>query len=124
MRPLRAPGGTSSTVDTVISTEAFRDEVEQFLQAIGVFPVGSLIELATGEIGVVVSHDRDQRLEPRVLLLSTADKTPLPQPVASDVFAEGGSRAGKAPGISRGLPSGAFGFKPRDYYLDGAAAPG
>ena len=42
----------------------------KFVQAIGVFPVGSMIELSSGEIGVVVAHNPVRRLEPKVLVLS------------------------------------------------------
>lgn len=92
--------------------------VEQFVQAIGVFPVGSMIELTTGEIGVVVAHNRIRRLEPKVLILSNPDKSPLAQPVERDLFKEGQAKDGKHFRITRGLPAGAFGFKLRDYYLD------
>ena len=92
--------------------------VEQFVQAIGVFPVGSMIELTTGEIGVVVAHNRVRRLEPKVLILSNPDKSPLAQPVERDLFKEGKAKGSKPLRITRGLPAGAFGFKLRDYYLD------
>src|SRR5690606_13943563 len=42
--------------------------VEQFVQAIGIFPVGSLIELSSGEIAVVMAHNQRRRLEPRVMV--------------------------------------------------------
>jgi HD-GYP domain-containing protein (c-di-GMP phosphodiesterase class II) len=96
--------------------------VEQFVQAIGVFPVGSMIELTSGEIAVVVAHNRIRRLEPKVLVLSNPDKTPLAQPVERDLFREAKARArdqdDKPMRIARGLPAGAFGFRLRDYYLD------
>lgn len=92
--------------------------VEQFVQAIGVFPVGSMIELTSGEVGVVVAHNRIRRLEPKVLILSNPDKSPLAQPLERDLFKEGKSKGSKPLRITRGLPSGAYGFKLRDYYLD------
>jgi HD-GYP domain-containing protein (c-di-GMP phosphodiesterase class II) len=92
--------------------------VEQFVQAIGVFPVGSMIELTTGEIGVVVAHNRIRRLEPKVLVLSNPDKSPLAQPLERDLYREGKAKGSKPLRITRGLPSGAYGFKLRDYYLD------
>jgi len=92
--------------------------VEQFVQAVGVFPVGSMIELTSGEIGVVVAHNRVRRLEPKVLILSNPDKSPLAQPEERDLFLEGKKKDHKPSRIARGLPAGAFGFKLRDYYLD------
>ncbi|MBA3477913.1 MAG: HD-GYP domain-containing protein [Lautropia sp.] len=92
--------------------------VEQFVQAIGVFPVGSMIELTSGEIGVVVAHNRTRRLEPKVLILSNPDKSPLAQPIERDLLAEGKVKGTKMLRITRGLPAGSFGFRLRDYYLD------
>ena len=98
--------------------------VEQFVQAVGVFPVGSLVELNSGEVGVVVAHNRIRRLEPKVLMLSAPDKTPLPQPVERDLHQEGRKKGGgnKPLRIIRGLQAGAYGFKLRDYYLDETVA--
>ena len=94
--------------------------VEQFVQAVGVFPVGSMVELSTGGIGVVVAHNRIRRLEPKVLVLSNADKSPLAQPVERDLFKEGkkATKDAKPIRITRGLSAGAHGFRLRDYYLD------
>ena len=91
------------------------------MQAVGVFPVGSMVELTTGEIAVVVSHNRIRRLEPKVLVISAPDKSPLAQPTERDLFKEGKKKEGKPSRITRGLPAGAFGFKLRDYYLDEVA---
>jgi hypothetical protein len=98
--------------------------VEQFVQAIGVFPVGSMIELTTGEVAVVVAHNRIRRLEPKVLVLSDPDKAPLAQPVERDLLKETKVKGGQMSRIARGLPGGAFGFKLRDYYLDDSVGPG
>ena len=54
--------------------------VQQFVSSVGVFPVGSLIELSTGEVAVVVAHNKVRRLKPRVLVVTGPDKTPVPLP--------------------------------------------
>jgi len=46
--------------------------VEQFIRCIGVFPVGSVVELNSGEIGVVLSQNAEQRLKPRVMVVTDA----------------------------------------------------
>lgn len=43
--------------------------VEQFIQYCGIYPIGSLVELDTGEIGVVASSDHGQRLHPKLPLV-------------------------------------------------------
>ncbi|HRE12782.1 MAG TPA: HD-GYP domain-containing protein, partial [Usitatibacteraceae bacterium] len=91
--------------------------VEQFIQAIGVFPVGSLVELSSGEVAVVVSHNKVRRLKPRVLVLTAPDKTPVAYPVMADLLYDP-KLGGEEPSyIKRGLPAGAYGLDPRDNYL-------
>ena len=97
--------------------------VEQFVQAVGVFPVGSLVELSTGEVAIVVSHNRVRRLEPRVLVLTAPDRTPLAQPRDLDLLGRGRDD-GPRVRIVRGLPAGAFGLKAREYYVAGAQRAG
>ena len=51
--------------------------VEEFIQAIGIYPAGSLVELSSGEVGVVVAEYRTRRLRPQVMVMLDADKKPL-----------------------------------------------
>jgi putative nucleotidyltransferase with HDIG domain len=53
--------------------------VEKFIQCLGIYPVGSVVELNTGEVAVVAALNRTQRLKPRVVLVRRADKTPYPE---------------------------------------------
>lgn len=92
--------------------------VEQFVQAVGVFPVGGMVELSNGEVAVVLAHNRVRRLEPRVLVLTSAEKQPLPVPMARDLLQHSRDAGAKAIRIVRGLPSGAYGLKLRDYYAE------
>jgi HD-GYP domain-containing protein (c-di-GMP phosphodiesterase class II) len=60
--------------------EDFQAElVEAFIQAIGIYPAGTLVELSTGEVGVVVAEYRTRRLRPKVMLLLDANKNQLPR---------------------------------------------
>jgi HD-GYP domain-containing protein (c-di-GMP phosphodiesterase class II) len=90
--------------------------VEQFVQAIGVFPVGSLVELSNGEVAVVVAHNRVRRLEPRVLVLTWPDKTPLATPIERDLFEIGKSSLNRLR-ITKGVRMNAFNRTIRDHYL-------
>ncbi len=96
--------------------------VEQFVQAVGVFPIGSLVELSTGEVAAVLAHNRVKRLEPRVLILTSADKNPLAKPKELDLHRRLREGAKAAPArIVRGLPAGAYGLKLKDYYMNDVA---
>lgn len=50
--------------------------VEEFIQAVGIYPAGTLVELSSGEVAVVVAEYRTRRLRPRVMVLLDADKQP------------------------------------------------
>ncbi len=91
--------------------------VEQFVQAVGMFPTGSLVELNTGEVAVVVEQNRVQRLRPKLMLLLTAAKTPVSRHALLDLKARpAGGDSDEARWILRGLEPGAFGLDPKDYF--------
>ena len=50
--------------------------VEQFIQCMGVYPIGSVVELNTGDVGVVINMNRRRRLKPRVTLVLKPDSRP------------------------------------------------
>lgn len=62
--------------------------VDKFVQAVGIFPVGTLVELTGGEIAVVVRHNRQRRLEPWVLVLTDRDRRPLEAPYELDLMTQ------------------------------------
>jgi HD-GYP domain-containing protein (c-di-GMP phosphodiesterase class II) len=51
--------------------------VEQFIQCVGAFPVGSIVELNTGEVGVVITQNLVKRLQPRVMVVQDAAGNPV-----------------------------------------------
>ena len=51
--------------------------VEQFIQCIGIYPVGALVELHSGEVGIVIAQNPILRLLPRVMVVLDAKGAPL-----------------------------------------------
>jgi cyclic di-GMP phosphodiesterase len=51
--------------------------VEQFIRCIGIFPVGSLVELNTGEVAVVIAQNLTRRLLPRVMVIRDGKGNPV-----------------------------------------------
>jgi HD-GYP domain-containing protein (c-di-GMP phosphodiesterase class II) len=49
--------------------------VEQFSQALGVYPTGSLVELSTGQVAVVMAQNPARRLSPRVTVILRPDRS-------------------------------------------------
>lgn len=91
--------------------------VQQFISSVGVFPVGSLIELSTGEVAIVVAHNKVRRLKPRVLVVTGPDKTPSGHPTMVDLLYDPRLGGEEPAYIKRGLPAGAYGLDLRDFYL-------
>jgi HD-GYP domain-containing protein (c-di-GMP phosphodiesterase class II) len=91
--------------------------VQQFISSVGVFPVGSLIELNTGEVAIVVAHNKVRRLKPRVLVVTGPDKTPVGFPSLLDLLYDPKTGDEKPIFIRRGLAAGAFGLDLKDFYL-------
>lgn len=60
--------------------------VEEFIQAVGTYPAGTLVELSTGEVAVVMAGDKNHRLRPRVLVLLDVQKRPLAEPRSIDLL--------------------------------------
>lgn len=90
--------------------------VEDFIRCMGIFPIGSLVELSTGSIGVVITINRARRLKPKVALVLTASKTPYSARLVTDLL-EHTDGQGREIKISRVLPSGSYGINPMDYIV-------
>ncbi|MBI5753183.1 MAG: HD-GYP domain-containing protein [Hydrogenophilales bacterium] len=91
--------------------------VEQFVQCLGIYPVGSLVELNSGEVAVVLAHNRVRRLKPRVLAILDAAKQPYGAPVPLDLLTAPKLVDDQPYQIVRALEHGMYGIDPRDYYL-------
>ncbi len=93
---------------------AFKSElIEQFIQCVGVFPVGSLVELNTSEVAVVVSQNRARRLKPRVMLVLDKNRQPYPSPTMLDLIVDPPTPTGDLYRILRGLQAGIYEHDPQ-----------
>ena len=59
--------------------------VQQFIHVVGVYPVGSVVELNTGETGIVKRVNHDAPLAPVVLFVKSAGNTLLSHPEEEDL---------------------------------------
>ena len=71
--------------------------VEQFIQCIGIYPVGALVELYSGETAVVISQNQAMRLMPKVMVVLDSGKKPIKPPKVVD-------RANIKRTLERGVP--------------------
>jgi putative nucleotidyltransferase with HDIG domain len=93
--------------------------VELFIQAVGVFPTGSLVELNTGEVGVVIGQNRFRRLRPEVMLILDAQKKVREEFTTVDLLTCDENTGRKEPTlwITRGVERGGYGIDPTEYFL-------
>jgi len=109
LRQLRSLAGTQ-----------FQPElVDQFTQAIGMFPTGTLVLLNTGEVAVVTAQSRVRRLRPEIMIILDAGKQPLDDYRVVDLNQVSATADDQASlWIEQGLEPGAYGVDPAEYYLN------
>jgi HD-GYP domain-containing protein (c-di-GMP phosphodiesterase class II) len=82
-----------------------KDLVEQFIQCMGVYPTGSLVELTSGAVGAVLSQNTEQKMKPRILMLLDEKKRPLKKHQVFDM-----EKPGKTPlFIAKSLDNNTYG---------------
>jgi len=90
--------------------------VEQFVQAIGLFPTGTMVELNTGEVAIVVTQNDTRRLKPEVVIVMGYDKEKLDSlkvvDLANQQIAAEGERW-----IARELLPGTYGISSEEYFI-------
>ncbi|MDO3721597.1 HD-GYP domain-containing protein [Marinobacter sp. chi1] len=90
-----------------------------FIQLIGVYPPGSIVEMMNGEVGIVVENQRRHKLKPKVLLVREADKTPLPNFHTVDLMLGNTDNNGKPYVIAKEVPDGTYGVVLREFVDQG-----
>lgn len=90
--------------------------VEQFIQAIGLFPTGTLVELNSGEVAIVTRQNETRRLKPEVVVVMTADKEKLDTPFIIDLNNQA-QRDNNLRWIGRELLSGSYGIDSEEYFI-------
>ncbi|OGT22068.1 MAG: hypothetical protein A2V90_09825 [Gammaproteobacteria bacterium RBG_16_57_12] len=97
---------------------AFQAElVEQFIQSIGIFPTGTLVELSTGQVGVVIAQNRIRRLRPKIMLVLDEKKEKYGHFPIIDLIAETADGQGRKLEIAKSLEPGSHGIDTDEFYL-------
>ena len=67
----------------------YQDElIEQFIQTIGTYPVGTLVELNTGEVAIVIEQNQVRRLLPKVVVVHVRPEVQRARIAARDGLSE------------------------------------
>lgn len=116
-RPARNSQWVIDEINTMRDRRFTSSVVDEFIQFVGLYPVGTLVELNSGEVGVVYEQNRVRRLKPRILLLLGPDKTRNPSPGILNLLTDPMVCEGMPYQIARTLPAGSFGLDPKEFYL-------
>ncbi len=72
-RHAELPQKALTTLRAQMAAQFGLELIEQFIRCLGIYPIGSLVRLSTGALGVVLSSDLETRLKPMVMLVKDAD---------------------------------------------------
>lgn len=89
--------------------------VESFIQCLGIYPIGSLVELNSEEVGIVISVAQGRRLTPKVILVRDTEKEVMMPPKIIDLSHFKPGEGDHSLEIRRVLEPNAYGIDVREY---------
>jgi putative nucleotidyltransferase with HDIG domain len=89
--------------------------LDQFIQVIGIYPVGTMVRLNTGDVGFVVKQNKTWRMKPVVMVVMDKHKEKLETPVYIDLMTQ--SKTTRQIAIHSDLPMDAYGLKVEGYLI-------
>ena len=95
-----SPSDAMRKLHTIKNVCFQEDLVQDFNQALGVFPAGSVVELNTGELAVVIEQNSSRKLRPIISIMTAPNLLPLKKPKLLDLLTE--ARAPAHEGVASG----------------------
>ncbi len=86
--------------------------VEEFIQALGIYPTGTLVELSSGEVALITEQNPRKRIQPVVLPVLSGDKKPYSKYRKVDLRRHNRSHEDDPLSIKRALAAGEYGLDP------------
>lgn len=115
------PYATQKTVYEALRTlyrgrgvEFDSDIVDQFIEMIGVYPVGTIVELSSGEVAVVIGNNKKSALLPKVAVMRDRNKEPMNEALI-DLTEIVDTSGRQKVSIRSMLNDGSYGLYMRDY---------
>lgn len=93
-----------------------KELIEQFIQVVGVYPIGTLVELSDGRVGVVIALNKKRRLRPKVMMLLSERKEFYSKFKTINLYEETESENGESLDIKKILQPGTHGIDPNHFY--------
>jgi HD-GYP domain-containing protein (c-di-GMP phosphodiesterase class II) len=92
---------------------SFQSElIEQFIQTVGLYPTGSLVELNSGAVAIVLEVNDLKRLYPTVMMVLDKDKEPIE---SFETINLADNQTGLM--VKKALPSGSFGINIEELFI-------
>lgn len=105
-----------------INTHFDEDIVACFIRLIGIYPPGEIVELNSGEIGIIIGCQPDSKLKPRILRVLDNEQRPCTETIID--LANGAQQPNGVPyRIKEVHPTGAFGVNIEAYRRKGLIVP-
>lgn len=117
-QPYAAARSSAKAVSALVAMrdKAFQAElVDQFIQVVGVYPIGSIVQLSTGEVGIVSRQNKLWRLKPVVTIIVDGNEQRLANSYVMDLAKQ--KNEDQPITIANELPSGTYGIDARDYFI-------
>jgi len=89
-----------------------------FIKLIGVFPVGSVVELTNNQIGIVITSNREDNLRPKVLIMLDHNKMPIERSIMN-LARKSVDALGRPIKIARTLRKGDYGINQQELVAEG-----
>lgn len=94
----------------------------RFIECIGIYPAGSVVEMSNGEVALVVEVNPKAKIRPKILLLKDADKNPCPEKLL-DLTKMELDASGQRYSIKNVVRPEIYGINLLNYYNRGALIP-
>ena len=120
VRPYAEPISPSAALSYIYKergTGYHSELVEQFIQCVGAFPVGSVVELNSGEVGIVITQNLVRRLKPRVMVVLDAKGAPVRPHKILDLDRDPKVSADELYKIRRTLEQTKVNLDPREFFM-------
>ena len=114
-RPAFTPQQSLASIYNGIDDEFPRKISEHFIKLLGVYPVGSFVRLASGEMGVVIRINRDDVLAPDIIMLFSQEGQRLQRPIEYRLMEMIKAAGGERYAIEKSLNPLNFGVNISDY---------
>jgi HD-GYP domain-containing protein (c-di-GMP phosphodiesterase class II) len=90
----------------------------EFIKCIGIYPPGSIVEMSSGEVAIIIASNQESKLKPRVILVLDHEKNKCKEKII-DLRLEPKDPFGEDYKIIRELPNGKYGVHLKEYMEKG-----